>query len=211
MKVNYDKLLALFLYSILAGICIGIGGLVYLSVDNKIVGSLLFAIGLLLILINKFTLYTGVVSYVEFRITSFFTVVVVLIGNIIGAFTMGLIFHFAKPELLGKATELCMNKMEEEWSIIPLSIFCNILIFFAVDTWKKIKLDYAIRIVSVFLCVSVFILCGFEHSIANMFYFTYGGMLGLDAFLYLFANIIFNGVGGIAVYNLVKFSRRALT
>ena len=42
MKYNIEILIK----SILAGIMIGIGGTIYLSLDNKIVGSILFAIGL---------------------------------------------------------------------------------------------------------------------------------------------------------------------
>ena len=49
----------------------------------------------------------------------------------------------------------------------------------------------------VFLGVIVFILCGFEHSIANMFYFTAAWMWSAKAFGYLAVMIIGNGLGGI--------------
>ena len=47
MKYNIEILIK----SILAGIMIGIGGTIYLSLDNKIVGSILFAIGLFIIVV----------------------------------------------------------------------------------------------------------------------------------------------------------------
>lgn len=50
MKYNIEILIK----SILAGIMIGIGGTIYLSLDNKIVGSILFAIGLFIIVVYSF-------------------------------------------------------------------------------------------------------------------------------------------------------------
>ena len=59
MKYNIEILIK----SILAGIMIGIGGTIYLSLDNKIVGSILFAIGLFVIVVYSFNLYTGKIGY----------------------------------------------------------------------------------------------------------------------------------------------------
>ena len=59
MKYNIEILIK----SILAGIMIGIGGTIYLSLDNKIVGSILFAIGLFIIVVYSFNLYTGKIGY----------------------------------------------------------------------------------------------------------------------------------------------------
>ena len=59
MKYNIEILIK----SILAGIMIGIGGTIYLSLDNKIVGSILFAIGLFIIVVYSFNLYTGKMGY----------------------------------------------------------------------------------------------------------------------------------------------------
>lgn len=42
----------IFVLAVLAGIAIGIGGIVYLSVDNKVVGALLFTVGLYTICIH---------------------------------------------------------------------------------------------------------------------------------------------------------------
>ena len=54
MKYNIEILIK----SILAGIMIGIGGTIYLSLDNKIVGSILFAIGLFTVSYTHLTLPT---------------------------------------------------------------------------------------------------------------------------------------------------------
>ena len=49
---------------IYAGLMIGIGGTIFLSVDNKIMGSFLFSIGLLMICMYNMNLYTGKIGYV---------------------------------------------------------------------------------------------------------------------------------------------------
>ena len=51
-------------------------------------------------------------------------------------------------------------------SILILSFFCGILMYLAVNTYKEVK-DIG-KYLAVFLGVIVFILCGFEHCIANM-------------------------------------------
>ena len=53
-----------FLSAVLAGMCIGFGGLVFLMLDNKIVGAALFTIGLFVICTFGFHLFTGKVCYV---------------------------------------------------------------------------------------------------------------------------------------------------
>ena len=54
-----------FIKSVYAGFMIGVGGCVYLSVDNKIAGSLLFSFGLLTIVVQGFSLYTGKIGFVS--------------------------------------------------------------------------------------------------------------------------------------------------
>ena len=59
MKKYVDYLIK----SIFAGIMIGIAGTVYLRVDNNIVGSFLFSIGLFVICMYGMILYSGKVGY----------------------------------------------------------------------------------------------------------------------------------------------------
>ena len=58
------KRLKTFVYGILAGISIAIGGTVFLSVENKVLGALLFTIGLFAVCTFGFNLFTGKVCYV---------------------------------------------------------------------------------------------------------------------------------------------------
>ena len=59
-----SNILDYFIKGTYAGILIGIGGTVYLSVQNNVAGSFLFSIGLLTICMYQMNLYTGKVGYV---------------------------------------------------------------------------------------------------------------------------------------------------
>ena len=61
---------------------------------------------------------------------------------------------------------------------------------------------------SIFLCVSVFILSGFEHCVANMFYFSVSESLSVKSLLYLTYMILGNSVGAILFALLEKFCLR---
>jgi formate/nitrite transporter FocA (FNT family) len=55
-----------------------------------------------------------------------------------------------------------------------------------------------------FFATFIFVLCGFEHCVANAFYFSLAGMVNGSAVVYLVKNAVFNAVGGIAAYRLIS-------
>ena len=55
-----------------------------------------------------------------------------------------------------------------------------------------------------FLCVSVFILSGFEHCVANMFYFAMAGAWSAKTVLYLLIMTLGNSVGGMLIPAIKK-------
>ena len=86
--------------------------------------------------------------------------------------------------IAGKAAKICVAKINDSpWSLLILAFFCGILMYLAVETFKREDLNPVIRMTTVFLCVAVFILCGFEHCIANMYYFSVAGAWSRDVFL----------------------------
>ena len=48
----------------LAGVMIAIGGTVYLMVESKVIGAILFVIGLFIIVVNELNLFTGKIGYI---------------------------------------------------------------------------------------------------------------------------------------------------
>ena len=188
--------------SIIAGVMIGIGGTVYLSVENKVVGSVLFAIGLFAIVVYGFNLYTGKIGYLvtNFNFKYIKELVITLVGNFIGTFFVGFILRYTRIYSLisEKANALVDIKLDDNIiSILILSFFCGILMYFAVNGYKELK-DVG-RYIAIFLGVIVFILCGFEHCVANMYYFSVSSSWCLNGFLYLLIMILGNSLGGMLI------------
>lgn len=198
MKYNIEILIK----SILAGIMIGIGGTIYLSLDNKIVGSILFAIGLFIIVVYSFNLYTGKIGYLinNFSKKYIRELIITLIGNFIGTLFVGFILKYTRiyTMISEKAKTLADIKLNDTLiSILILSFFCGMLMYLAVNTYKEVK-DIG-KYLAVFLGVIVFILCGFEHCIANMYYFSVSSTWSLNTLLYLLVMILGNSLGGILI------------
>ena len=68
--------------------------------------------------------------------------------------------------------------------------------YLAVNGYKESKDNFA-KHGGIFLAVSVFILSGFEHCIANMYYFTIADMWNLKTAIYLGIMILGNSIGGV--------------
>ena len=90
-NIDYKKHLNNLLKGIFAGIMIGIGGIVFLSLENKIVGALLFSIGLLTICMYGMNLYTGKIGYILINKPLYLIELFIsLIGNFIGTYITSL-------------------------------------------------------------------------------------------------------------------------
>ena len=190
--------------AIAAGFCIGIGGIVFLMQDSKLAGAFLFAIGLLTILVFKFNLFTGMIGYLTENLGKknwiyVLTVVVVWVGNFIGTACAALLAKATRlaDGIVTKCDAMVLTKLSDSWySLIILGIFCGILMFIAVDTYKKnIEKKDFLCVVATFMGVMVFILAGFEHSIADMFYFTLSGKV-LESLGALGLITLGNAIGG---------------
>lgn len=190
---------------IYAGMMIGIGGTVYLSISNSIIGAIFFSVGLLTICIYKMNLYTGMIGYIiENKLNYIVTLLLTLIGNFIGTMiTSLLVLNTRIANLSVRAKEISAIKINDNYlSIFILSIFCGMLMYIAVNTFKKGK-DSIVRYLAIFICVIAFILSGFEHCIANMYYISLAKLWSLKAVLSMLIMILGNSVGSIfiAIFN----------
>ena len=188
--------------SIIGGFLIGFGGTVYLNMDNKIVAAFLFGLGLFTIINFELNLYTGKIGYLSKE--NWREILLTLIGNFIG--TNLFAFLVLQTRLAGKLKEVVAPAVELKLSdkllsTFILAIFCGILMSIAVGTFKK--LPNILGTLAVFLCVAVFILAGFEHCVANMFFFALSSSPA-DYLLTLLVAIAGNSLGGIAFYRLTK-------
>ena len=197
-----QKFLDTLLRSVLSGIMIGIGSIIYLSCDNKYIGAFLFGLGLFTILTFEFNLYTGKVGYAtENKSTYWGYLLIMWIGNFIGTFLTGVVISATRvsPALTEKARAICEIKLNDNLiSIFFLSLFCGMLMFIAADGYKNLTNPVA-QITVVFLPVMVFILSGFEHCVANMAYFTIGQVWSLNTLIYLLIMTAGNSIGGMLI------------
>lgn len=187
----------IFLKAAAAGITIGIGGAVYLTLENKVIGAVLFGVGLYTIVLNGLFLYTGKVGYLisaKDKKAYILQLIFTWLGNFAGTALAAAAISATRIRNLGRTAEvICKTKLADTpHSILILAVFCGILMYAAVDGFRE-KGNPLI----LFFCVTVFILCGFEHCIANMFYFSLAGAWSLRAIIYLLLMTLGNSVGGI--------------
>jgi len=193
-----------FLNAVFAGLFIGIAGTVYLATPNAMLGSFLFAFGLMTILCYQFKLYTGAIGYLMTKKWSevpsyLLTLVLIWAGNLAGCFAVGTLVRASRtfPRIDGRVAGICAEKLADgAGSLLILSFFCGILMYVAVESFRREELAPVFRFASVFLCVAVFILCGFEHCIANMYYFSAAGAWSAPTLGAVLLMTLGNSLGG---------------
>lgn len=198
------KFLKTLIPSILAGISISLAGFIFLSVDNKYLGSVLFTLGLFLVCTRSYDLYTGKVCYYKTK-QDIKNLLIIILGNFIGTNITGLLLRGTRyvQALSTKATSIIDIKLSDNLlSLFILAIICNVFIFVAVDGYKKSK-DNVSKYLSLFFGVIGFVITGTEHVVADMFYFAVAGNYTSKAFIVLLIVFLGNTVGG-RLYSLIE-------
>ena len=201
---------------VLAGMMIGIGGCVSLSCDNKYIGSLLFALGLFAIVQFGFGLYTGRVGYIPLRKPVYLLECLwTLVGNALGTFIDAALLKFTRiaPAITEKALSSVDTKLADSpLSAFILAVFCGILMFVAVDNARISREEggHVEKTLGILFPVMVFILCGFNHCIADMFYIFLTGKIA-GAGVYLPVVILGNSLGGMLIPLLKMLTDKPFT
>lgn len=188
-----------------AGLFISIGGAVYLSCENKVVGAVLFSVALLSICLLGLQLFTGKVGMIIRSHTKadWISLGGCLIGNAVGTFIGSIIIGIARPALADVSAGLVANKLATDSfaAVFMAAVLCGILMYTAVWCYKQKN-----TVTAIFFCVPVFILSGFEHSIADMFYFFIAQSFSAESWLFLGIVVIGNSVGGMLIPLLTKLA-----
>lgn len=199
-----------FISAVMAGISIGLGGLVYLSVENKVIGAALFTIGLFCVCTFGFNLFTGKVCYALQNDKEYLKrLPIIWIGNLIGTGLLAMTVQFTRiaSALNEKADSLCQIKINDRYSsLFFLGILCNILIYIAVEGFKNNAHETG-KYLSLFFGVMVFILSGTEHCVADMFYFWMAKLWSLKTIVSLITITAGNAFGGICIATLHKLTK----
>ena len=200
--------------SILSGLMIAVGGTIYLSCIAKDwvpFGAVLFAAGLYTICVYGFNLYTGKVGYIAYNfknVNYIGLVILILVFNLITTYLLGIVCTYAFPAIVEPAKKIYEAKLAAPLlRLLITGIFCGLLMFLAVDTWKKGSPF------GCFIYIPVFIISGFDHSIANSFY---NGVANgfADAFtmqnaLVVITVVIGNAIGGMLVPMMTRVWKEA--
>lgn len=194
-----------------SGLMISIGATVYLTSDNKVIGAFLFAVGLFAICSFGMKLFTGSIGYVVAN-KSYAECGLIWLGNLIGCVLASSLLRLAKPQLAEAAHAMMEAKLANPLPIVLiLAFFCGVLMYIAVDNYRS-NPSRVEKVVGIFICIPVFILCGFEHSVADMSYFVFAVTDFAEAarcLLFLLVVSVGNGLGALAVRALSRSRGKA--
>ena len=213
-------LLRNFYKGILAGLAIGLGGFLYILMVflvpgeyGKILGSVLFSVGLFLVCTFMLSLYTGKIGvvYEGKQEKSFYcSLPVMLIGNAIGAFALGYLCFaiFKDMKIMETVNATCsirtnLGSFEAYLSCSLKSFLCGLCVYLAVKSFNLNRLK-PLGIGLLVFFVFLFVYCGFQHCIANMFYFGFGNHMSWNTLFNLLVCITFNSFGPIVGVLLFK-------
>lgn len=197
-KANLDFLSTLML-AILAGAFIAFGAVFATLVVHdsnlsfgltKLLGGLVFCIGLILVVIAGAELFTGnnliIMAYVDKKIPLSKVLRnwgIVYLGNLIGSLTMVVWIYLSQQwagnsYLIGAKAVMIANAKVNLPFMVAFSrgILCNTLVCLAV--WLCFSGRTVVdKIVAIIFPITAFVALGFEHSVANMYFIPMGLML----------------------------------
>lgn len=192
-------LLSMVMLGMLAGAFIGLGALYYTLVISdaqlpfaaaRVLGGVCFSLGLLLVVVAGAELFTGnnllAMAWADGKVTTLEVLrnwVVVCLANFAGATGLAaLVFLSGHADMNGGAVGRAYLAIAAAKSTMPLmelffrGVLCNVLVCMAV--WMALAGRSVVdRFVAIVLPISAFVAAGFEHSIANMYFFPLALML----------------------------------
>ena len=193
-------LLSMWMLGMLAGAFIGLGAMMFTLVASdatlgfaatRLLGGLAFSLGLVLVTVAGAELFTGnnmlAMAWADGCVTTREVTrnwIVVCAANFVGAVGLALMVWLSgHAGLNGGAIGQAAVKIAGAKAALPLAeaffrgLLCNVLVCMAV--WMALAgrsvTDKAIAIV---FPITAFVAAGFEHSIANMYFFPLAMLLG---------------------------------
>ncbi|MEW6245098.1 MAG: formate/nitrite transporter family protein [Nitrospirota bacterium] len=186
--------------AVLAGAFISLGALFYIVTITagpggsagafgltRLAGGLTFSLGLVLVVVGGAELFTGnnliAMAWAARRITTAQVIRNwgwVYLGNLLGALGTAVLVWLAGVHTLedGAVGEMMARIARTKASLDPLSalargMLCNVLVCLAVWLCMGAR-SVADKILAIIFPISAFVACGFEHSVANMFFLPVG-------------------------------------
>ena len=188
--------LRVFALSLLAGAFIAFAAVFYTIVIHqsnmspgitRLIGGLVFSLGLILVIVAGAELFTGnnllVMALVDQKISFKQLMInwsVVFFGNLVGSLGMILLIYLSDHWLMSggavgaKAVMIANNKVNLSFMVaFSRGILCNSLVCIAV--WMCFACHTVTdKILAIIFPITGFVAMGFEHSIANMYFIPAG-------------------------------------
>jgi formate/nitrite transporter len=228
-------LLPQLMLAALAGAFIGLGALYYVIVKSdptlgygvrQVLGGFVFSLGLVLVVVAGAELFTGNNLLVIARAQGLISTVdvvrnwtIVLFGNLIGAVGLALIVWLSDHATMNDGAiaheylKIATGKASLPfWTAFFRGVLCNVLVCLGV--WMAMAgRSVTDKVAALVLPISAFIAAGFEHSVANLYFFSMALLLehGASAELVagmarnLVAVVAGNAVGGGMLVGLVYY------
>ena len=187
----------MFILAILAGTMIAFGAAfsntAVHAMENvglaRLVSGLLFPFGLIMVMLTGAELFTGncligisVLSKQTTAVLMARNLVIVYLGNFVGSLIVAFVdvycgqLNYSSGALAVYTIKIAAAKCGIGFfQGLGLGVFCNVLVCLGVILSLSAK-DTAGRAIGAFVPVSIFVTCGFEHCIANMYYIPAGMM-----------------------------------
>ena len=228
--------LNLFLLAILAGAFIGLGANYCTVVVTgcggvlpygiiKLLGGLVFCLGLILVVVAGAELFTGnnliIMGVASGKVTIaqlLYNWVVVYIGNFVGSILTAYFVFLSTQYAMGGgavgATAVKIANAKCSLQFIPalfLGIYCNALVCLAVWLCFSCR-STTDKILAIIFPISAFVAGGFEHCVANMYflpigYFIKGNIdlakLGINADALTWSNIFLKNLLPVTLGNII--------
>jgi formate transporter FocA len=190
-KANMPHLKTLIL-AVLAGAFIAFGAVFFTTVTTastmsygitRLIGGICFSLGLVLVIVGGAELFTGnnliIMAWANKKVNTIQILInwgLVYLGNFIGAVFIVTLMMMSKQYLSASGQvgiqTLNIAKAKCEMGFLQafsLGILCNILVCLAVWLCYSSKTITG-KILSIVFPITAFVTCGFEHSIANMYF-----------------------------------------
>ena len=181
----------LFLLAVAAGVLIGLGAVTSSTAAHglenaglvRLMSGLIFPVGLMMVILMGTELFTGnalmVTAAIDGQITwgrLFRNWGIVFLGNLVGAVALAACMaFFGQLNIGGGDLAVYTAKVAAAKNALPwmnafvLGIFCNLMVCIAVYQANTAQ-DTAGKVLAIFFPIMGFVLAGFEHCVADMYY-----------------------------------------
>ena len=218
-KKKYKEVAAFCLMALFAGITIGIGCTCFLlcvyslsDAFGRVLGGFLFALGIFAIISFEMKLFTGMAASIPtMQKKDYWQLPVCFLCNALGVIlAVSLIRLTVLADLIVPlAASVIEPKLAAEYWYVNAfisSILCGVMITMSILAPKYVGKKGLSVTLGVMLPIVVFALCGFDHSVANMYYFACYEETSLKVVVYILLTVLGNMLGGIALPLVINFN-----